>query len=71
MATQLRARRISEKWTMEYVGKCVGLTKTAIQAIETGKAKPSHEVLLKLCKLFNIEHGEVKGLFEPAPGKQE
>ena len=70
MNTQLRGKRINEGWTLEYVGKQVGLTKTAIQAIETGKAKPSHEVMLKLCKLFNIEHKEVKGLFEPAREQQ-
>ena len=66
MTTQLRDKRISENWTQEFVGKHVGLTKTAIQAIETGKAKPSHDVMLKICKLFQVPHEEVERLFAVA-----
>ena len=67
----LRERRQEKGWTQSYVGEQVGITSVSVHDIETGKNRPSYNVLLKLCKLFNIEHGEVKGLFEPASSKQE
>ena len=33
---RIRQERIDRAMTLEYVGKMVGLTKTAVQAIETG-----------------------------------
>jgi len=59
----IRKERIKNNWTLEYVGKEVGLTKTAVQAIETGQRRPSFDVLMKLCRLFNVPHKEIERLF--------
>ena len=64
-AKTLRERRQDMGWTQSYVGEQVGITNVSVHDIETGKIKPSYDTAIKLCKLFNIEHGEVKGLFEP------
>ena len=50
-----RAKR-DKAWTQEYVGNQVGLTKTAISDIESGKQKPSYDVLVKLENLFGLSH---------------
>jgi DNA-binding XRE family transcriptional regulator len=39
--------------------------KQAIHDIETGKQKPSYDVLLKLLALFNVEHKNIFQLFAP------
>ena len=62
----IRQERINKGWTLDYVGRQVGLKKTAIHAIETGKCKPSYDVLMKLCKLFNVPHEQVEQLFAVA-----
>lgn len=59
----IRKRRIKEHWTQEYVGLQVGLSKQTIQQIETGRRKPSYDVLIKLCKLFNVETNDIQQLF--------
>ena len=69
--THLELKRKDKSLTQKQVAEYIGITERALRNLENQKCKPSHEVMLKLCKLFNIEHGEVKGLFEPASGKQE
>ena len=59
MILRIRQERISRKWTQEYVGKQVGLTKTAIHDIEIGKQAPSYKSLVKLEDLFNLSHREL------------
>ena len=62
----IRKERIKNNWTLEYVGKEVGLTKTAVHAIETGQRRPSFDILMKLCRLFNVPHKEIERLFTVA-----
>jgi len=69
---QIRQKRIDKDWTLNHVSKHVGVTKTAIHDIETGRRRPSYEVLIKLCKLFQVPHEEIERLFavaadEPKP----
>jgi DNA-binding XRE family transcriptional regulator len=52
----IRQERIKKGWTQEYVGQKVGVTKQSIHDIETGKARPSYDVLLKLENLFKKDH---------------
>ena len=54
----IRKERISrgKTWTQEYVGHQVGINKVTIHGIETGKSKPSYDVLLKLENLFGKDH---------------
>jgi len=67
---QLRQKRIERGWTLEYVGQRVDLGKTAIQNIEVGRAKPSFNALMKLCKLFEVQHAEVEQLFAEASDQE-
>ena len=61
MGTLLRIRqeRVSRHWTQNQVAARLGLTRVFIHEIETGKAKPSYEVLCKLKNLFNLTHREL------------
>lgn len=64
MNLMIRQERIRRGWTQAYVAKTIGLTRTAIHDIETGKQLPSYKVLVKLEDLFSLTHRE---LFAPAP----
>jgi transcriptional regulator with XRE-family HTH domain len=66
----IRQERISRGWTQVYVGQQVGVSKVAIHDIETGKQKPSYDVLLKLLALFKVEHKNVARLFAAADDTQ-
>lgn len=61
MELMIRQERIKRNWTQAYVGKQVGLTRTAIHDIETGKQLPSYKVLVKLEDLFGLPHRELFG----------
>ena len=56
---RIRVERIDKDWTQEYVGQQVGITKVSIHDIETGKSKPSYDVLCKLENLFNLSHRQL------------
>nr|WP_312579614.1 helix-turn-helix transcriptional regulator [Sedimentibacter sp.] len=60
----MRQERIKNKWTLQYVSKKVGVTKTTIHDIEIAKRRPSYEVLIKLENLFNLSH---RDLFQQVP----
>ena len=55
----IRQERIKKGWTQAYVGQQVGVSKQSIHDIETGKAKPSYDVLLKLENLFGKSHRDL------------
>ena len=63
MTLVIRQERINKGWTLEYVAKQIGITKSAFRLIETAKRRPSYEVLVKLEDLFGKSHRE---LFAPA-----
>jgi len=67
MKLQIRQERERNGWTLEWVGKQIGVTKPAIHDIETGRRKPSYDVLVKLEDLFGKTHRE---LFAVAHGAQ-
>jgi transcriptional regulator with XRE-family HTH domain len=69
-ALNIRQERIRRGWTQEYIGQQVGVSKVAIHDIETGKQKPSFDILLKLLTLFNVDHKNVSRLFAPAEETQ-
>jgi len=52
----LKQERLNKEWTLECVGKQIGVTKTAIHDIETLRRKPSYDVLVKLENLFDKDH---------------
>ena len=51
----LRQERQKNQWTLAYVAREVGLTPATIHDIETGRCKPSYDVLVKLLDLFGYE----------------
>lgn len=53
---RIRQMRVEKGWTLQNVGDAVGLNKTAIHDIETGRRKPSYDVLVKLENLFHKSH---------------
>ena len=52
MSTKMREERVARKWTQQYVAERAGVTKAAIHDMETGRRKPSYDVLIKLLDLF-------------------
>lgn len=64
MTTMLRQERLRRKWTLEYVAEQIGVTKSAIQMLETGATKPSYDVLVKLLYLF--DYADPRKLFGAA-----
>ena len=64
MELMLRRERLQRGWTLEYVAEQVGVTKPAVQMLETGVTKPSYDVLVKLLDLF--EYDDPRKLFGAA-----
>ena len=56
MELRIKRERISKKWTQEYVAPKIGATLSTVHKIETGKRKPSYEILCKLEDLFEQSH---------------
>ena len=55
METVLRQERKRRGWSQQYVAAVVGVSRVAIQQLETGSTKPSYDVLVKLLDLFGYE----------------
>lgn len=55
MNTVLRQERKQRGWTLAYVAKQAGVTAATIHDMETGRCKPSFDVLVKLLDLFGYE----------------
>ena len=56
MKLYMRQERERRGWTLEFVAEKIGITKTAVQYLETAQCKPSYEVLVKLEDLFGLSH---------------
>ena len=66
MKLNIRQERLNRGWTQQYVANVIGLTKTAVHDIETGKRKPSYDVLVKLLDLFG--YNDPRQLFAAVDG---
>jgi len=62
----IRQERLKRCWTQDFVAKKIGTTKQTVQYLETGKIKPSYEVLVKLENLYNLSH---RDLFQQIPNE--
>ena len=56
---RIKQERLNAKWTQLYIARKIGLTRTAVSEIETGKQLPSYKILIKLENLFNLSHREL------------
>lgn len=56
---KLRFFRLKNKMTLEEVGTRIGKTGSAISYYEAGKRVPAPDVLVKLCKLYNVSNVSV------------
>lgn len=61
----LKQERKQRGWSQDYVAKKIGISRVAIQLLETGKCKPSYDVLVKLLELFG--YNDPRELFAEAP----
>lgn len=68
MNTMLRQERKQRGWTLAYVSEHVGVTPATIHDMETGRCKPSYDVLVKLLDLFGYE--DPRKLFAEVPEPQ-
>lgn len=71
MYLNLRQERQKRHWTQEYVANKVGISKTAINYLETAQCKPSYEVLVKLEDLFHKNHRQLFAVADEKPISQE
>ena len=65
MKTVLRQERQKRGWTQDYVAQQLGVSRITIQKMETGRRKPSYDVLVKLLDLFGYK--DPRELFAEAP----
>lgn len=61
MLLMIRQERLKRGWTCEYISKQIGVCAETVRLIETGKRKPSFDVLVKLLDLF--EYSDPRQLF--------
>lgn len=55
MELQIQQERKSHSWTQDYVAKQIGISSATICMIETGRRKPSYDVLIKLLELYGYD----------------
>jgi putative transcriptional regulator len=65
MKTRLRVLRAERNWSQMELGLRVGVSRQAINAIETGKYDPSLPLALKIARLFETR---VEDIFELEEG---
>lgn len=71
MYLKLRQERQKHHWTQEYVAEKLGITKSAVNYLETAKCKPSYDVLVKLEDLFHKNHRQLFAVVDETPNSQE
>lgn len=59
MKSRLKVLRAERDWTQEELAERVGVSRQAINAIETEKYEPSLSLAFKLAKLFDTRIEEV------------
>ncbi len=70
MLLNIRQERLKRNWTLEFVAKKVGLTCSTVHDMETGRCKPSYDVLVKLEDLFNLNHRQLFAVVDDTPNSQ-
>ena len=65
MKNRLKVLRAERNWSQQELGMRVGVSRQAINAVETGKFDPSLPLALKLARVFDTT---VEAVFELEPG---
>ena len=68
MSSELRALRVSRGLSQAALAERVGVSRQAYSAIESGGARPSVDIALRLARTLETT---VEALFEPAPADQQ
>lgn len=68
MQTMLRQERQNRGWKQTFVARTIGISKQMVNDMETGRCKPSYDVLVKLLDLFGYKDPRL--LFEAADETQ-
>lgn len=61
MENGLKRERVKRGWTQGQVAKACGVSTQTVYDWESGRRKPSYEVLVKLEDLFKMNHRELFG----------
>ena len=56
---RLKVLRAERDWSQAELGGRLGVSRQAVNAIETGKYDPSLPLAFKLCRLFNVPIEEI------------
>jgi putative transcriptional regulator len=59
MRNRLRELRAGKRWTQEEVGKLVGVSRQAVNALETEKHDPSLDLAYRIAALFGAPVEEI------------
>ena len=59
MRLKLRQEREKRGWSLKKVAKEINITSVMVSMLESGKRKPSYEVLVRLEDLFGLPHREL------------
>ena len=59
MKLKLRQEREKRGWSLKKVAKEINITSVMVSMLESGKRKPSYEVLVRLEDLFGLPHREL------------
>ena len=65
MKNRLKVLRAERNWSQQELGNRVGVSRQAINAVETGKFDPSLPLAMKLARVFDAT---VEAVFELEPG---
>ena len=65
MKNRLKVLRAERNWSQQELSMRVGVSRQAINAVETGKFDPSLPLALKLARVFD---STVEAVFELEPG---
>nr|WP_111978473.1 helix-turn-helix transcriptional regulator [Algibacillus agarilyticus] len=63
MQNNLKALRAEKKWSQEDLGKQLGVSRQAINAIERSKHDPSLQLAFTIAAIFNLP---IEAIFIPA-----
>ena len=66
MNNRLRVLRAERGWSQAELGGRLGVSRQAVNAIETGKYDPSLPLAFKLARLFDMP---IEGIFDDQGGK--